>query len=333
MTKSESPRDPDRADRETALSVRDLTFTYPPATKTSGPRTALRNISFDIPEGDFFCILGPNGSGKSTLFKVLSTATLPPTGKVIIFGHEVGSGLRAIRAQLGVVFQSPALDKKLTVTENLSCHGRLYSMSESLITSRTAVLLELLGLRDRRADPVETLSGGLARRVELAKALLHSPRLLLLDEPTTGLDPTARFEFLELLRRFQAESGTTIVYTTHILEEAENCDGILILDDARIVASGTPAELRSEIGKELIIMKSHEPSKLFESVRTKYGFPVYQVDDTVRVECENASSLIGEMLKAYEGTVDMVSFSRPTIGDVYIKKTGHQFLDNDGVKA
>jgi ABC-2 type transport system ATP-binding protein len=316
-----------------ALSVRDLTFTYPPASKNGGPRTALKNISFEIPEGDFFCILGPNGSGKSTLFKVLSTATLPPTGSVRFFGHEVADRLRAIRSGLGVVFQNPALDKKLTVMENLSCHGRLYSMSEKAITDRSAELLSLLGIGERGGETVETLSGGLARRVELAKSLLHSPRLLLLDEPTTGLDPTARFEFLGLLRRFQAEARTTIVYTTHILEEAEECDGILILDDGDIVASGSPSDLRSDIGKELIIMKSHEPEKLLESVKKKYAFPVYQVDDTVRVECENASTVIGELLRAYEGTVDMVSFSRPSIGDVYIKKTGHQFRTGNGAPA
>lgn len=313
-----------------ALRVRGLTFEYPRVSKTSEPRTALRNVSFEIPEGDFFCILGPNGSGKSTLFKVLSTAMLPPSGSVHFFGLDIAERLRDIRSQMGVVFQNPALDKKLTVSENLGTHGRLYGMSEMAITSRSGELLDLLGISDRAAEPVETLSGGLARRVELAKALLHAPRLILLDEPTTGLDPTARFEFLDLLRRSRAEFGTTIVYTTHILEEAEDCDGILILDEGNIVASGTPAALRQEIGKELIIMKSHDTMKLLESVQKKYDFQVYRVEDTVRVECDNASTLIGDLLRAYEGTVDMVSFSKPSIGDVYIKKTGHQFRTRDG---
>jgi ABC-2 type transport system ATP-binding protein len=315
---------------KTALAVRDLTFRYPPASKTSPPRTALDNVSFEIPEGDFFCILGPNGSGKSTLFKVLSTATLPPSGEVKYFGHDVGDRLRDVRSRLGVVFQNPALDKKLTVTENLTCHGRLYGMTKDAISSRSGELLGLLGLRDRSDDPVETLSGGLARRVELTKALLHGPSLLLLDEPTTGLDPTARSEVLGLLRGIQKRSGTTIVYTTHILEEAEESDGILIIDDGTVVASGTPAALRSDIGRELIIMKSREPQGLFESLRAKYNLPLYRIDDTVRVECENASALLGELLRAYEGTVDMVSVSRPTIGDVYIKKTGHQFRQKNG---
>ncbi|HLB00280.1 MAG TPA: ABC transporter ATP-binding protein [Bacteroidota bacterium] len=314
-----------RTTADPALSVSGLTFVYPPASKSGRPRTALSNVSFEIGEGDFFCILGPNGSGKSTLFKVLSTATLPPSGHVMFFGHQVGEQLRLIRSQLGVVFQNPALDRKLTVKENLNCHGRLYRMPETAIRTRSAELLELLGVSDRSSEPVETLSGGLARRVELAKALLHSPRLLLLDEPTTGLDPTARAGFLGLLRRFQAGAGTTIVYTTHILEEAEDCDALLILDEGSVVASGTPGALRSEIGKELIIMKSRDPVRLLESVRKKYDLPVYRVDDAVRVECDNASAMIGELLGTYEGTVDIVTFSRPSVGDVYIKKTGHQF--------
>jgi len=316
-----------------AVSVRDLTFTYPPPSKNTPPRTALRNVSFDIPDGDFFCILGPNGSGKSTLFKVLTTATLPPSGSLNFFGGGIDGRLREIRRGLGVVFQNPALDKKLTVSENLTCHGKLYAMAGTEIATRSDELLSILGIADRRSDPVEALSGGLARRVELAKALLHSPRLLLLDEPTTGLDPASRLEFLGLLRQIRTEDGTTIVYTTHILEEAEDCDGIMILDDGAIVASGTPAELRSEIGGELIIMTSREPSKLLDSVQRKFSLPATVVDDTVRVECDNAPALIGELLRTYEGTVDMVSFSRPSIGDVYIKKTGRRFLAKNGATS
>ncbi len=333
MPDPEQARNPEGEDGPLALRVRNLTFTYPPPSRNARPRTALKDVSFGIPEGDFFCILGPNGSGKSTLFRVLTTATLPPSGAVSFFGNEPDGRLREIRRSLGVVFQNPALDKKLTVDENLSCHGKLYAMSAESIASRSDEILSLLGIAGRRGEPVETLSGGLARRVELAKALLHSPRLLLLDEPTTGLDPTARFEFLRLLREIRTGAGTTIVYTTHILEESEECDGILILDDGAIVASGSPTELRSEIGKELIIMQSSEPSKLLESVKQQYGLPVYRVDDTVRVECDNASALIGELLRAYEGTVDMVSFSRPSIGDVYIKKTGRRFVTNNGGPA
>ncbi len=317
-----------------ALSVRDLSYEYPPAGKGRAARVALRAISFDVAAADFFCVLGPNGSGKSTLFRILTTASLPGPGVVSFFGSDIAAGrLRDIRSWIGVVFQSPALDRKLTVRENLSCHGRLYGMPGATIAGRTAELLGRLSLADRAGDVVDTLSGGLQRRVELAKALLHSPRILLMDEPTTGLDPTARMEFLALLRSHQRDAGTTIVYTTHILEEAEACDGLLILDDGSIVAKGTPAQLKTEVGRELITMRSTEPEKLMQSLSGKYDLPIYRIDDAVRVECDNASSLLPELLRTYEGTVDMVQLSRPSIGDVYVKKTGHRFSDAGGAAS
>jgi ABC-2 type transport system ATP-binding protein len=316
---------------ESALSVRELSYEYPPAGKGRAGRLALDGISFSIPRGAFYCILGPNGSGKSTLFRILSTASIPRPGVVSVFGCDIASGrLGDIRSWIGVVFQNPALDKKLTVRENLACHGKLYGLSRAVIAGRSADLLGRLSLSDRAADPVDTLSGGLQRRVELAKALLHAPRILLMDEPTTGLDPTARIEFLSLLRSYQRDAGTTIVYTTHILEEADECDGLLILDRGSIVARGTPEQLRSEVGRELIIMKSRDPEKLMTSLTSRYRLPIYRVDDVIRVECDNASSLLPELLRTYEGSVDMVQLSRPSIEDVYIKKTGHTFRSANG---
>ncbi len=321
-------------DQGLALSVRNLSYEYPAAGKGRAARVALRGISFDVPAGDFFCILGPNGSGKSTLFRTLTTASLPAPGVVSFFETDLAAGrLRDIRAWIGVVFQNAALDKKLTVRENLTCHGRLYGMPGPSIAEKSGELLGRLGLADRSGDVVETLSGGLQRRVELAKALLHSPRILLMDEPTTGLDPTARLEFLELLRSHQRDAGTTIVYTTHILEEAETCDGLLILDEGSIVAKGTPAELKTGVGRELITMRSTEPEKLMAALSGKFDLPIYRIDDVVRVECDNASSLLPELLRAYEGTVDMVQLSRPSIGDVYVKRTGHRFRTGTGGDA
>ncbi len=314
-----------------AFSVRNLSHEYPPAAKGREPRVALRDISFDIPSGHFFCVLGPNGSGKSTLFRILSTASLPGPGRVSIFGTDISSGhLREVRSRIGVVFQNPALDKKLTVRENLACHGSLYGLPGTVIARRSDELLEQLSLTDRRDDAVGILSGGLQRRVELAKALLHSPGVLLMDEPTTGLDPTARIDFLSLLRTHQRDAGTTIVYTTHILEEAEECDSLLILDDGSIVARGTPAQLRSEVGAELILMKGRDPDALLASLTASYDFPIYRIDDTIRVECNNASTLLPELLRLYGASVELVQLSRPSIEDVYVKKTGHRFRAANG---
>jgi ABC-2 type transport system ATP-binding protein len=309
-----------------ALSVRGLSYEYPSPGKGRPARLALAGISFDVGAGDFHCVLGPNGSGKSTLFRILSTAVLPAPGVVSVFGRDLGAGdLAGVRASIGVVFQSPALDKKLTVKENLACHGRLYGLASRVIAERSAALLERLSLSERASDPVGTLSGGLARRVELAKALLHGPSLLLMDEPTTGLDPSARIEFLSLLREQRREAGTTIVYTTHILDEAEECDGLIILDGGAIVANGSPAVLRAEVGRELVILRSKDPGPLAAALSAKYDLPVYRADDTVRVECDDAPTLLPELLRTFGGEVAMVQVSRPSIEDVYIKKTGHLF--------
>ncbi len=248
-----------------------------------------------------------------------------------IFGTDISTGeLREVRSGIGVVFQNPALDKKLTVRENLSCHGSLYGLSGPEISRRSEELLGRLSLTARRDDEVGILSGGLQRRVELAKALLHSPRVLLMDEPTTGLDPTARMDFLSLLRDHQRDAGTTIVYTTHLLEEAEDCDGLLILDGGAIVSRGTPAQLRSEVGAELILMKGRDPEALLASLSSKYDHPIYRVDDTIRVECDNASALLPELLRLFGGSVEFVQLSRPSIEDVYVKKTGHRFRAANG---
>ncbi len=248
-----------------------------------------------------------------------------------MFGADISAGgLREVRSGIGVVFQNPALDKKLTVRENLACHGSLYGLTGAVISRRSDELLRSLSLTDRRDDEAGTLSGGLQRRVELAKALLHSPRILLMDEPTTGLDPTARLDFLSLLRGYQRDAGTTIVYTTHILEEAEDCDGLLILDNGAIVARGTPAELRSEVGAELILMKGRDPGALLDSLVSRYALPIYRVDDTIRVECDNASTLLPELLRLFGASVELVQLSRPSIGDVYVKKTGHRFRASNG---
>lgn len=329
---SERPPSGEGAGNAPALSVRNLGFEYPPRRGRGKARSALRDVSFEVPAGHFHCILGPNGSGKSTLFRILTTSLIPPEGRVFVFGSDLASDrLRAIRSRLGVVFQAPALDRKLTVSENLACHGALHGLPRAEIARRSGELLERLSLADRAGDAVEILSGGLQRRVELAKALLHGPDLLLMDEPTTGLDPTARMEFLDLLRRCRTDAGTTILYTTHILEEAEECDGLLILDDGRVVARGAPATLRAGVGRELIALRSRDAAALLESLSARYRHASWRVEDTVRLECDDASSLLPELLRTYGESVDMVQVSRPTIGDVYVKMTGRRFrADGEG---
>jgi len=227
-----------------SVDVEGLTHRY-------GERTALDGVSFSVRSGEVFGLVGPNGGGKTTLFKILSTALAPSSGSARVAGVDVRDG--AVRRRIGVVFQSPSLDGKLTVGENLLHHGHLYGLSGSGLKERIGEELTRFGLKDRMGDRVEKLSGGLQRRVELAKSLLHRPEVLLLDEPSTGLDPGARRDLWDALRGLK---GVTVLLTTHLLEEAERCDRMAILHKGKIVALGEPLTLRGEIGGDVVTVRS-----------------------------------------------------------------------------
>jgi len=223
-----------------ALEVADLHHRY-------GERESLRGLSFSVARGDLFALLGPNGGGKTTLFRIISTLMAPSAGTVEVFGIDVGSRPADARRQLGVVFQSAAVDPWLTVLENLRHHGYLYGLSGAPLARGIERALERFGLTPRASARVGTLSGGLRRRVELAKALLPEPPLLILDEPSSGLDPTARHELLQELRRLRDDAGTTIVLTTHLIEEAAVADRVGILHEGRLVAIGAPGDLVANV--------------------------------------------------------------------------------------
>jgi ABC-type multidrug transport system ATPase subunit len=220
-----------------AIEARALGFSY-------GERAALIDVTFSIARGEIFGFLGPNGGGKTTLFKLLSTLAPIQAGSARLFGHDLAGETGAVRRRLGVVFQHPSLDGKLTVGENLAAHGHLYGISGGRLRERSAAMLERLGLSARERDRVETLSGGLQRRVELAKALLHEPELLLLDEPSTGLDPAARREFWNYLEHLREREGVTVVLTTHYMDEAERCSHVGYIHMSKLVVCGEPDELK-----------------------------------------------------------------------------------------
>ena len=224
----------------TALEVTDLKHRY-------GERESLRGLSFSVASGDLFALLGPNGGGKTTLFKIISTLMAPTSGAVEVFGIDVAREPAEARRRLGVVFQSAAVDPWLTVLENLRHHGYLYGLSGAPLARSIERALERFGLTPRADDRVGTLSGGLRRRVELAKVLLPEPPLLVLDEPSSGLDPTARRELLQELRRLCEDAGTTIVLTTHLIEEAAVADRVGILHEGQLVAIGAPGDLVSNV--------------------------------------------------------------------------------------
>ncbi len=238
-----------------ALSTKGLTHRY-------GDRLALDDVSLRVAPREIFGLLGPNGGGKTTLFRILSTLVRPTSGTASILGLDLLRDTTALRARIGVVFQAPSLDKKLRVRENLAHQGHLYGLSGAALHERIDHLLIEFNLRDRARDLVETLSGGLQRRVEIAKSLLHRPELLLLDEPSTGLDPGARIDLWQTLYRLRDQQNVTVLLTTHLMEEAERCDRVAIIDQGRIVAEGTPEELRAEIGGDVISARSRDATSL-----------------------------------------------------------------------
>lgn len=289
-----------------------------------GSRVALDDLTFHVAPRRIFGLLGPNGGGKTTLFRILSTLLQPSGGAARILGHPL-SAAAAIRTQLGVVFQHPSVDGKLTVDENLTCHGHLYGLSGRTLRQRSDEMLARLGLADRAGDRVETLSGGLQRRTELAKALLHRPPLLLLDEPSSGLDPGARRDFLQLLQELRDRDGTSIVLTTHIMEEAERCDEIAILHQGRLVGAGTPSALKDQVGGDVVVVHSQAPEPLALRLRERFGCVPQVVDGALRIERQRGHELVRDLVEAFPQDVASVTYGKPTLEDVFIHLTGHRF--------
>ena len=289
-------------------------------------REALAGVSFAVREAEVFGLLGPNGSGKSTLFRILSTAFLPTSGKVTIGGLDLATDFKKLRHKMGVVFQSPSLDGKLTVGENLFHHGHLYGLHGKALRERLHFLVERLGLRDRIKDLVEKLSGGLKRRVELAKGLLHRPQLLILDEPSTGLDPAARREFWKLLDQLRQGERVTILLTTHLMEEAECADRVAILDRGRLVKMGTPEVLKREVGADVVLIQAREGANaLADRIAQKFNVRVVTAGGLLQIEHEHGGKLIAALIESFPGEVDSVMFRHPTLEDVFIHHTGHAF--------
>lgn len=303
-----------------AVSIENVSHFY-------GKRQALADVSLSIDPGEIFVFLGPNGGGKSTLFRLLSTLMPLRHGSISIYGRTVTAHQHEVRQQIGVVFQMPSLDKKLTVRENIDQQAALYGVAGQTLQERTSLLLKKLELTDRQNDVTEDLSGGLRRRVELAKGMLHSPKVLLLDEPSTGLDPAARqamWRYLEFLRRDQ---GVTIVLTSHLLEEAEKADRIAILDQGRLVALDTPDALKDRIGGDTITIRTRQPQALLEKLHNELNLSATEVSEFVRLETEDGPGSIRMIMQSASDLVDAITLAKPSLEDVFIAMTGRQFTE------
>jgi ABC-2 type transport system ATP-binding protein len=295
-----------------------------------GARLALDDVSFRVAAGECFAMLGPNGGGKTTLFRILTTMLTPTSGRALIAGADVQSESAAVRRAIGVVFQSPGLDPYLTVGENMHHGGRLYGLGGPSLAARIDEMLAGLGVADRARDLVKTLSGGLRRRVELAKCLLHRPSLLILDEPSTGLDPAARREFWNLLQRVRAESGVTILLTTHFMEEADRCDRVGILDRGRLVACDAPAALKCRIGGDCVTVWCDEPDAMRRRLSAELNCQASVVDGVVRIDSDVAGDLAARILATFGREVRAVTIGRPTLEDVFMNETGRRFDAGEG---
>ncbi len=304
------------------IDIRNVTHVYP-GTRKQPPRVALRDLSLDVREGEFAILSGPNGSGKSTLFRILCGMARPTAGAITIAGADLFAEPARVREAMAVVFQSPAVDKHLSVLENIRIHADLYGLHGRAFDERMADAVGWTDLAGRLGDRVETLSGGMQRQVELAKCMLTRPRILLLDEPTTGLDPNSRRNFLQALTRLQRERGMTVLMTSHVFSEAEDVDRVAIMRAGEMLAHDTPQALRSRLGREMVVVQPRDPDAMAERLGRE-GYAVRRHGDELRLEeTENGAGLpvLERIVARHRDDIVAIAIKRPTLEDVFIHIT------------
>ena len=291
-------------------------------------REALRNITFEVEKAQIFGLLGPNGGGKTTLFRILSTLLPYETGSACVEGWDVKRNPFEVRRATGVAFQSNSLDLQLTAYENLQHQGHLHGLKGPELKSRANELLAYFGLGERQNEALKKFSGGMLRRVELAKALLHKPSVLLLDEPTAGLDPGASLDFWTYLKKLSEQRKMTILLTTHSMEEAERCDYLGILSDGQVVSIGSPNQLKRNIGEEVVAIRTANSERLSQDLRETFDVTPWVLEGEVRIEQADGHRLVARVMESFPGLVDSITVGKPTLEDVFIHQTGHRFQDH-----
>lgn len=305
------------------IHARALAKSYP-----GGP--AVRGVDLSVAAGETFGFLGPNGAGKTTTIAMLCTLTAPSGGRAEIAGHDVVTEAHQVRRHIGLVFQDTTLDLGLTAWENLRFHARLYGVPAAAARERARMLLDLVGLGGRRDDLVGTFSGGMKRRLEVVRALMHRPRVLFLDEPTIGLDPHTRAQIWEHLRLLRERERITVFLTTHYLDEAEHCDRIAIIDDGRIIAEGTPAELKTVVGADRIELRSSDDRAAAAQLRDLFGLEATVTERGLSVRVADGAAFVPRMCAALTVPIESVTVVRPSLDDVFFHYTGRTIREEGG---
>jgi ABC-2 type transport system ATP-binding protein len=303
-----------------AIEVDDLVKSY-------GDVDAVRGVSFSVPPGEVFGFLGPNGAGKSTTINMLCTLARPTSGAARVSGFDVVSRRDAVRRHIGLVFQDPTLDLQLTAEQNLRLHAELYGIDAGVIPARMEQMLDMVGLADRSDHKVMTFSGGMKRRLEIARGLMHSPRVLFLDEPTIGLDPQTRSSMWRYIRALQEAEGTTIFMTTHYMEEAEFCDRIAIMDRGEIVVLDTPESLKAGVGADRVVLGTADDEAALAALRDRFGIEASVAEDAVTFHVERGEAFVPRLFAELGVAITSVAVSRPTLDDVFMRYTGSTIRD------
>ena len=315
-------RDATRASAEPpAIRVRALTKRY-------GEVEAVRGIDFDVEPGETFGFLGPNGAGKSTTINMLCTLLAPSSGSALVYGRDVVTERAVVRRLLGLVFQDPTVDEYLSAEQNLRFHAAVYGVAKHRAEPRMRELLALVGLWDRRGDLVRNFSGGMRRRLEIARGLLHGPRVLFLDEPTIGLDPQTRTSVWGYVSELKKREATTVFLTTHYMDEAERCDRIAIIDGGRIIALGTPEELRQRVGLDIVRIRTSDDATAMARLRQCFRLDPTLDETGLRMSVPDAATFLPQVFANLAVAISSVNVFRPSLDDVFMSFTGRAIRED-----
>lgn len=295
--------------------------------KSYGDFQAVKDVSFSVKKGEIFGFLGPNGAGKSTTINMLSTMIKPSSGDASINGFNVSKERDKVRESIGIIFQENTLDEKLTAYENLMLHCKLYGVEKSVREKRINEVLDMVELSDKKENLVKTFSGGMKRRLEIARGLLHYPKVIFLDEPTVGLDPQTRDHIWNYILKLKEREGITVFLTTHYMDEAEFCDRIAIIDDGKIIALETPESLKNSLGGDIMEISTKDNDKALQIIKDKYNKSPKVKNGIISFNVLKGNEFLVDFVKDFEIPIDSVNLRRPTLNDVFLGLTGREIRE------